>query len=394
LATSVEIGRGARMLLLGFAAATIIWLAAPSAQASPAARRGPPVAVGAFIHNSYQYPGLYDQYARKVGRRPVILGSYRGWSYRLIDTDQVGQIWRRGAVPMITWEPIDFRNRPYLLRKIARGRYDGYLRRSARAARAWHRPLVIRFAHEMNGDWYPWGVRRNGNTPSAYIGAWRRVVRIFRSVGARNVRWVWCPSQNGSGRFPFKQFYPGDHWVNFLCLDGFNWSLSPRWQSFSRVFASSYNTLVRMSSRPIIIAETGSWEKGGSKARWVSRAFRRQLPRFNHIRAVAIYSVDDPRGDLRVNSSRPALRAFRSAVALPKYSVTRKEFLSTPARLRGRDTVAVPPAHLRRPSLFDRATDKAGYVWLFIALTAAALVLLAIATMRMRKAKRAGMARE
>ena len=31
-------------------------------------------------------------------------------------------------------------------------------------------PVIVRFAHEMNGSWYPWGQQ-----PTEYVAAFRRV---------------------------------------------------------------------------------------------------------------------------------------------------------------------------------------------------------------------------
>src|SRR5436853_485094 len=67
----------------------------------------------------------------------------------------------------------------YALRAIAAGEHDAYVREWARAAAAWGGPLYLRFAHEMNGDWYPWSVGVNGNTSADYQAAWRHVVDIF-----------------------------------------------------------------------------------------------------------------------------------------------------------------------------------------------------------------------
>ena len=53
-------------------------------------------------------------------------------------------------------------------------------------------------------------------------------------------------------------------------------------------------------STPVMIVETGSWESGGDKAEWVSNALERELPTYDHIRAFVFWSVEDPRGDLRL----------------------------------------------------------------------------------------------
>lgn len=352
--------------------------------AAPAASARPPISVGAFIHDSFQRPSLYDSYARETGHQPVIFGSYKTWTIPLVDPEQLDAVWERGAVPMVTWEPWGSRGQVFTLRDIAAGRYDAYIAKSARAAALWGRPFVVRFAHEMNGSWYPWGRERHGNSPRLYVAAWRRVVSIFRENGATNVIWAWVPNQNRSGRFPFQAYYPGDRWVDWVGLDGFNWSLSQRWQSFSEIFASSYNSLVRLTSKPVMIAEVGSWGQGRRKAAWVRNAMLHELPRFDHVRALVWWSAKNVRGDdLRVDSSPQAMAALRSSLDSPVYDASRAGFLSTPDSLKGLGIVAIP--RHRTTAERVRVALKDNYVWLGLCLLALCLLTLAFAVVRSRR---------
>jgi hypothetical protein len=314
-------------------------LAAPAANAAR-------VSVGAYIPGTTGDPSLIDWYGNQVGNSAVIVASYKDWRRAPFDSGELDAVWNRGAVPMVTWEPWSWSNTSqyFPLQLIARGAYDDYIGDSARAAATWGRPILVRFAHEMNGGWYPWGSGVNRNTVRDYKAAWRHVVSAFRAEGANNVRWVWTPYVNQGGGLPFKRFYPGNRWVDWVGLDGFNWAVGGKWLSFRRIFTRSYRALVRMTSRPIVIAETGSQERGGSKAAWVTNALRRAIPRLTHIRAIVWWSVKDPRGDLRVDSSSAALDALRAALSATKYQSNRGLFLGTPPRLRAR-----PFARDRRP---------------------------------------------
>jgi hypothetical protein len=299
--------------------------------------------LGAWIPNSFEHPHLIDRYAQKVGRRPVIVSRYPNWSSPPFEAAALNAIWRRGAVPLVTWEPWDSAKKGIPLQAIAAGRYDRYVRRSARAAVAWGHPILLRFAHEMNGDWYPWG-RRDGNTPQVYVAAWRHIVELFREAGATNVEWVWAPNANeqagpsislpfvGGGPrhpFPFRQYYPGDRWVDWAGLDGFNWGKGGEWQSFTDIFGSSYDSLIRLTSRPIIVTETASNERGGDKAAWITSAFRDEIPQFPRIRAVVWFDEAFSGVSARLDSSPAALSAFRSVVSSPRYSLSRKALLAT-----------------------------------------------------------------
>ena len=283
------------------------------------------IALGTYIPEVGEHPARIDRYARLMGRRPAIVGYYKQWDYRPFDAEELEGVWRHGAVPMVTWEPMSYHGHRYSLKGIARGRYDRYVRAAARAAADWGRPLFVRFAHEMNGDWYPWGLGFDGNTPHRFKVAWRRVVRIFRSAGADNVRWVWTPNANQFGGLPFKRFYPGDRWVDWVGLDGFNWGYGGRSYSLRQLFVSSSRTLARISSHPMMIAETGTYNR--RKARWIAQALGHQLPGLRNIRALVWFNQAANGIDLRFNSSRASARAFRAGARAGRYDATREQLL-------------------------------------------------------------------
>ena len=293
------------------------------------------IALGAFIPGASTRPGKIDAYARQVGHRPVIVQMFKNWPIAPFYGRQLHAIERRGAVPLITWQPASSgaRDAPdtYPLPQIAAGDFDDYIRSAAVAAADWGGPILLRFAPEMNGDFYPWGVGANGNTPGDFIAAWRHLVSIFREQGANNVEWVWGPNNGPLG--DLSDVYPGDQWVDWLGLSAYNHGGSWGWESFSAAVRDAYRELAAISSKPIILAETGSGEAGGSKARWIRQAFRRQLPRFRHIRALVWFDEADRGADYRVNSSHASKRAFRKAVRSRRYHSSAREFLSTPPYL-------------------------------------------------------------
>jgi len=315
-------------LALSSAAVLAIGLLPAPARAMPSK-----ISLGAYIPGGARDPSLIDAYSSAVGQNPVIVSTYVQWPQRMFGRGELESIWNRGAVPLVTWEPWTSSEKGFSLRAIARGRYDGYIRHSARAAVAWGKPILLRFAHEMNGNWYPWGTR-HGNTARLYKETWRHVVGIFRRVGADNVKWVWSPYVSNGGRFVFKKYFPGNRWIDWVGLDGFNWARHGVWQSFKDIFADSYHTVSRMTSRPIMIPETGSSQVGGDKAAWVSRVLDRELPRFARIRALVWFSERFNGIDARVDSSPSALNALRDAITAGRYRSNRSHLLATPSHLR------------------------------------------------------------
>lgn len=357
------------------------------------ANAAPRIAFGAYVEHSHDDPGLIDELGRQVGRRPVIVLSYKDWRSIPFDADELDSIWDRGAVPMITWEPWTPSGGGIPLRQIGAGRYDRYLRRSAGSAANWGKPFFVRFAHEMNGNWYPWGNGVNGNTPPDFRRAWHRVVAIFRFNGASNVKWVWSPNEDSGGKFPLKPLYPGDETVDWVGLDGFNFGGDNGWPSFTRVFANTYDRLTKLTSRPLAIAETGSGEEWGEKAAWIASALGREAPRFPHLRALVWFDAavagdaGVPNTDFRIDSSRGSLRAFRRAIDSPAYGASRRELLATPASLPGsRPAPGEPDGNYGAPSFWETVRHELeGKEASFGAGLAVALVIVALVAIRVRK---------
>ena len=304
-----------------------------------------PVAWGAFTPGAPESRSTMEAFNDRVGRRAVIWHTYKNFDGDPFPYITVGTATEAGAVPLITWEPWN-RN----LRAIARGDEDGYLRGAARSAKGFGKPILLRFAHEMNGDWYPWGLGVNGNSAGDYVAAWRHVVNVFRHEGADNVRFVWAPNVGS-----FDSLYPGDEWVDFLGLDGYNWGLKyNNWESFDEVFDSSYRAIVRLSHKPIIITEFASDELGGDKAAWVRHAFSPGvMDKYPQIRAL-VWFDENKETDWRVNSSAATLSAFQGALNQSLFGLDANGLLSLADA--GGPPPADPPAATPPPAPADHAS--------------------------------------
>lgn len=266
---------------------------------------------------------VLDSYAAMVGRKPDIVMDYSNVTDPLLTETEISNLSERGETPMVTWQLYQsgWGGATISLDAIAAGSYDNYLRSAANLAKSMpFNEILIRFAHEMNGNWYGW----SGN-PGAYVAAWRHVVTIFREAGATNVRWVWSPNVD-YGSYPFAGYFPGDSWVDYVALDGYNWGTAGiganKWQSLSQVFASSYKQLTQLSSKPVMIAETSSSEAGGSKADWIREGFLKAIPQeFPRVQAVVWFDRTQEE-DWRIDSSVASLAAYREVVASTLYGGT------------------------------------------------------------------------
>jgi len=321
-------GRAAKSMI-ALLLALLTFLQLPAGAPAKAA----PVALGSYIPHADESPGLIDSFTHEVGWNPLILTSFKTFDQAPIYYPQLDGAREHGAIPMVTWEPQTSSEGRIDLSAIARGRYDGYITDAARTAAAWGSPMMIRFAQEMNGSWYPWSPA-SGNSARSFVKAWRHIVRVFRREGADNVKWVWTPYVKTANDLPFERFYPGDRYVDWAGVDGYNWGGKFEWKSFHELFANSYRRLLRLTSRPLMIGEVGCGEIGGSKARWLRLMLRRDVPLMPHFRAVVWFDQLDEKGDLRVNTSGAALGSLRRWTNKPLYESSRGLLLRAPSRPR------------------------------------------------------------
>ena len=120
-----------------------------------------------------------------------------------------------------------------------------------------------------------------------------------------------------------RQLYPGDAYVDWTCLDGFNWGTtphSPGWLNFSEVFRSTYKRVLKIAPhKPMVIGETASEERGGSKADWITNAFEVIPTHFPKARAVIWFDEMKQGRHWPVGSSKSAQAAFKKAISRPLF---------------------------------------------------------------------------
>ncbi len=155
-----------------------------------------------------------DRVIEETGATPALWSLWSAWGSRggqaactpakgncAFPAEAARGLQARGITPLIWWTPLgpSEMERGVYARyiRIIRGRHDAYIRRWALDAKAYGGPIVLRFAHEANGQWYPWALARFDNTPLRFQKAWRHIWHIFRDVGATNVRFLWNPIEEG-----------------------------------------------------------------------------------------------------------------------------------------------------------------------------------------------------
>jgi len=260
---------------------------------------------------------------------------------------------RHGAIPVLSWgskhEGTGAIDPDFRLSAIVAGRYDRFLRAWARGARRWGHPFFLRFDWEMNTNGVPYSEHSNGNRSGDFVRMWRHVHRLFTQVRARNVTCVWCPNVDYRDAVrPLERLYPGDRYVDWTCLDGYNWGTNPSsprgWMSFASVFRPTYELITRRiaPAKPMMLGETAASEYGGSKPAWIEDALTRQLPaRYRKVRAIVWFNKNADDMDWIIESSPASRAAFAAGIRSGHYASNRFGRLATsPIR---------PPASRRRP---------------------------------------------
>lgn len=313
----------------------------PSGTSLPGPSGASGIALGIYVKPD---PSLGDQTASleqlqtSIGRRLAIVQTFTGWQTAgggMVPFPEAFASYATsiGATPMITWQPEQavkasgapqglLRDQPnFSLAQLSSGRYDSYIRSWADQAKAFGRVVYVRPMQEMNDLVYPWSNGVNGNSgPGEFIAAWRHIVGIFNAEGASNVQFVWCVGANPASPNP-AEFFPGDSYTSWISLDGYN--RGAPWESFTSIFSQAYGQITAVSTRPVMIAETGSVESSAdpsSKASWITSAFDQEIPQgFPRIRAVVYFDAPGRGFSYALDSSPAALHAFSVVAGSSEY---------------------------------------------------------------------------
>jgi beta-mannanase len=260
-----------------------------------------------------------DASEAKIGARAAIVGTFADWAHTPdfpVGLAQAAN--RRGAVLLISWEPWDSwrggADQPaYTLRRIAAGDHDALIDRWATEIARYQRPVMLRFAPEMNGDWLPWSTATNGNRPGDYVATWRHVRARFRRAGATNAVWVWNPTAGYDGSTPLRALFPGARAVDWVAVDGYNWGDTRTWgwQTYADIFAPTIRVLRALApARPVMIAETAS-APGDRRAAWIANTLR--SARADGLGAVVWFEFDKET-DWRLAGDQASARAAGSVL--------------------------------------------------------------------------------
>jgi mannan endo-1,4-beta-mannosidase len=275
----------------------------------------------------YLDPWHVDEWSDAVGVRPNLVAKFEAFWRRRTPERFLRQVERDGVpAALISWEPwrpvparLGWRRQAqkqprFSNRAIAAGAQDHYIARFARSVASFDGIVYLRYAHEMNGFWYPWSA-----DAAAYVRAWRRVVRLFRAEGADNVRFVWSVNLNlYESRSKWlrhaQRYWPGGRYVDAVGSTMINFGATKQY-TVAR-FEPALRRLHGAFRKPVVLAETNTELAGHlrwlrdlgamlERAPWIRALVWSQLPSRGAVQAA------DETGDLGWDVARDVKAAAR-----------------------------------------------------------------------------------
>ncbi len=215
---------------------------------------------GAFTGNTAS--SLVD-FQQQIGKRVDLNAVFVGWGDQF--PFEVANVLKpNNQTLFIFWE-----QNSATLDEIISGQNDEYIKQFAEASKDFNGKIIIAPLHEMNGNWNAWGGTVGNNTPEKVISAFQHMHDLF--IDAPNIKWAWVVnnvSVPDSPQNAITNYYPGNKYVDYVGIDGFNFG--DPWQSYSEIFSKPLQQ-VRQYKKPIIIASIAS-AQGEGKSIWIKDA--------------------------------------------------------------------------------------------------------------------------
>jgi hypothetical protein len=254
-----------------------------------------PASDPARLFGAYTDPWHVDDWSARIGARPNLIAKFEAFArgrtvdkfLRQVERDRITRV-------MISWEPWKTvpaalggerqaqRQSGFANSDIAGGTQDAYIARFARSLATFRGTAYLRYAHEMNGFWYPWS-----EDAKAYVRAWRRVYAIFRREGARNVRFVWSTNPNlyetrAAWLRNLWRYWPGARYVDVVGSTMINFG-GAKVYPVAR-FEPALTILHAVFRKPVFLTEVNTERR--TRIQWL-RDLDRLVRRHSWIRAVA-----------------------------------------------------------------------------------------------------------
>ncbi|MBM2622646.1 hypothetical protein JIG36_44810 [Actinoplanes sp. LDG1-06] len=282
---------------------------APSGSAAPVTSGGGPVPLepgkvmlGAYVDLKGRSANAgIDLRRRQLGRAERIVHRYYSFTDQL--PVSLAYVSSKSTL-MISWRGPEYKD-------VNGGGSDKLIARAAKRMAQRKKPTLMRWAWDMNRDFYKWGGPANNGDTKGYIQAFQRIHRIFREEGADNVAWVWSPNWNSrpdEDWNTYANYYPGDEYVDWAGVSGFAQTQSP-----GDMFDAFYETYA--ARKPIMISEVSAVDRGGStKPDWIA-SYAEWIKAHPAVGASVWFDTDthpSSRENWRIDSTAATLAAYKA----------------------------------------------------------------------------------
>jgi hypothetical protein len=176
------------------------------------------IKLGAFLNSPHTIPGL-TAFEGVIGDHLDYFVMFSELDDILPNSSLMAALMARGTVPILTLQTTG-----YSLDDIISGSLDKKIKAFAATM---PRGGILRPLHEMNGNWYDWGVPHGGksatNTPAKYVTAFRRIVDLARSARP-GIQINWCVNRQTAGAWDatIAPYWVGDAYCDTLGFDAYN----------------------------------------------------------------------------------------------------------------------------------------------------------------------------
>ena len=254
---------------------------------------------------AYVGDGINDlsNFESLVGKEVNLYADFEGWS-NSFPSSLSSKVGSKGKTLIIFWEP-DFG-----YDNIINSSKDTYIKQFAISAKSYNYTVILSPFDEMNLNEEAWGYGKNNNTAEKFKTAWQHIHDLFISENATNVKFaisfnnVSVPDVAGN---KMTDYYPGDNYVDYVGLDGFNFG-NP-WQTFAQVFDSAISN-ASVFNKPIYILSTTSIA-GAQKATWITDGLGKTIKTYTNVIGW-IWFNQGGNSNWLVNSDSASLAAFKA----------------------------------------------------------------------------------
>lgn len=240
-------------------------------------------------------------FEQMVGKQAGMQATFIGWGEDF-PTSTASILASANQTMVIFWEQYGV-----TLDYISAGHADPYIQRFAAAARASGANIILAPLHEMNGNWEPWDGGYQNNSPAQVVAAWKRIHDDFGE--SANVKFAWDVnnvSEPDTEANAIGLYYPGDAYVDYVAVDGFNFEN----QTWNQVFPEALMAQLASYNKPVYILSTATIP-GPQKAQWIID-MGAGIKKYPSIVGWIWFNQNGADGNWLVNTDAASLSAFKS----------------------------------------------------------------------------------